>query len=460
MNPVYRSLPIPIQNLACTLAGYRRLRQRFTPHFFSCLRRWESAESATLEGLHRIQFDRLSRLLTRARDCSPFYSRLPKPEVDPQDPRNSILAMLAGIPPLGKDDYRTHFQDILARDLPTSRIRRGKTSGTTGSAIPIAYTPEALAEEFATVWRLRRRAGVAISDAHFTFGGHQVVPLSQKGPPFWRRNYSSGQTLFSLYHMSSGHLPSYVGALHDLPAVYAQGYPSALHLIARAMLDSGRPLPRGKLKAVFTSSESLLAFQRTDIEDAFQAPIWDRYGSAEFAASMTACRLGKLHVDMEFGIVEVEPHEVTEEYVRGPLLVTGFANDATPLIRYRIGDVGTRLNASCPCGRPGDVFEDIDGRLEDYVVTPEGRWVGRLDHVFKELHDVREAQIHQETSASIRVLVVPANSYNDASRRRLIAELRARLGESIQIEVVPTASIQRERNGKFRAVISRAGKLA
>ena len=64
---------------------------------------------------------------------------------------------------------------------------------------------------------------------------------------------------------------------------------------------------------------------------------------------------------MEFCIVEVEVAEETEDYVRGPILVTGLANNATPFLRYRIGDVGTRLKGSCPCGRPGDVFLDVDG---------------------------------------------------------------------------------------------------
>ena len=62
----------------------------------------------------------------------------------------------------------------------------------------------------------------------------------------------------------------------------------------------------GKLKAVFTSSESLLAFQRETIEKAFGAPIRDRYGVSEFGASMTECREGLLHVDMEYCIVEVQ----------------------------------------------------------------------------------------------------------------------------------------------------------
>ncbi len=143
----------------------------------------------------------------------------------------------------------------------------------------------------------------------------------------------------------------------------------------------------------------------------------------------------------------------------GPLLITGLAQIATPLFRYRIGDVGTRAKRPCPCGRPGDVFLDVDGRVEDYVLTPDGRLVGRLDHVFKEQLDVAEAQILQDTKDAIEVLVIPRSTYTEASARRLLKEIRSRLGHEIEIRVHLVDSIPREPNGKFRAVKSRVGSI-
>jgi phenylacetate-CoA ligase len=208
---------------------------------------------------------------------------------------------------------------------------------------------------------------------------------------------------------------------------------------------------------VFTSSESLLAFQREAIEAAFGAPVHDRYGVSEFCVSMVGCEAKRLHVDMEFGIVEVEAHEETDDYLRGPLLVTGFAQEATPRFRYRIGDVGTRSKHPCPCGRAGEVFLDVDGRIEDYVETPDGRLVGRMDHVFKDQLAVAEAQILQEDRRAIEVRVVPHGRWSETEERELVKELRARLGDEIAIRIARVAAIPREANGKFRAVKSVAG---
>jgi phenylacetate-CoA ligase len=456
MKSAYDSLPVFAQNLACTWAGYQRSRARFTPHFHRTLGELERTASAPIEALHELQWRRLSALVEHARREVPFYAGLAAP-ARAATPLDGIRATLSAIEPLAKQTYRDRHDEFLARDLDPRALIRGKTSGTTGTALPLWYTPEALAEEFATFWRMRRAAGADRSDPNLTFNGQTIVPVVQQRPPFWRTNYWSGQKLFSLYHCTRENLRAYVDEIHRTRAVYAQGYPSAMHLVARAMLDEGRPLPPDRLRACFTSSESLLAFQRAEIERAFGARVFDRYGVSEFCVSMTECRRGNLHVDMEFGIVEVDVVEESDDWVRGPLLVTGLANEATPLLRYRVGDVGTRSKRPARAGAPATVFLEIDGRIEDYVQTPGRPLVGRLDHVFKEQLDVAEAQVLQETPAALEVLVVRRPEYDAASEQSLLKEFRSRLGEEIAIELRYVDAIPREPNGKFRAVKSAVG---
>lgn len=459
MNHLYEALPTVAQNLACTWAGFVRSRQRFTRHFHRTLNEWRETVSLPIEGLHEIQRRRLVQMVEHARTTVPAYRDLPAPSTL-SDPMAAIEDTLGEIPVLDKAVYRDHFEDFLSASIPSSRIHRSQTSGTTGSALPLAYTPEAIAEEYAAVWRMRDACGIKLRDPHLTFGGQVIVPFGQSDPPFWRRNLYGRQTLFSVHHMTPRNLHAYVDEIHRAKATYVMSYPSSLHLVARAMLESGRTLPPGRLKAIFTSSESLLAFQRETIQQAFSVPTWDRYGTSEFAVSMTACALGNLHVDMEYCIVEVEPEEETDEYVRGPLLVTGLSNNATPFLRYRIGDVGTRLKGPCACGRAGDVYLDVDGRNEDYIVTPDGRLIGRLDHIFKQQTDILEAQILQDSKEAIEIVLVPGQGYDEASERRLLKEVRARLGNAIHVDVRAVQAISRERNGKFRAVKSRVGRLA
>lgn len=458
---LYNALPVFAQNLACTWAGWRRDRARFNDHFQSALRRFERSGYSSDEHLIAIQRDRLHRLIRRCRAHVPYYRALDlDPPSDARDPSESISRTLASITPLDKETYRDSPEAFIAHDVRGGRLRRGKTSGTTGTALPLWYTPETLAEEYAVVWRQRMSSGVTPRDPHITFNGQIVVPFQQSAPPFWRTNTFGRQTLFSIYHMTRENLLSYVDEIHRREIHYVEGYPSSIHLVARTMLEENRPLEPGQVRAVFTSSETLLAFQRETIEKAFGAPVRDRYGVSEFAVSMTQCAAGLLHVDMEYGLVEVEVIEETDDWVRGPLLVTALADPAVPLLRYRIGDVGVRLKRSCSCGRPGDVFLHVEGRIDDYVMTPDGRLVGRLDHVFKERLDVSEAQILQTHKDAIAVLIVPRASYTATSKKLLVHEIRSRLGNEIEISIREVERIPREPNGKFRAVKSHVGHVS
>jgi phenylacetate-CoA ligase len=459
LSQIYALLPVSLQSLACTADGYRRSLGSFTEYFHETLERYEKSVFEPAERKRERQWEQLTRLIERAREYVPYYRFLP-PVVDTGDAATSVEKTLASIPPLDKAVYRARSHDFVARDIPARRLQQRSTSGTTGTALPVWHTSERIAEGHAAVWRQRRAFGVQIDDPVINFTGQVIVPLKQTRPPFWRRDYLSGMTLFSMYHLSPRNLPAYIDAIHDTPATYVHGYPSVLHLVGRAMVEAGRCLPPGRLRGVFTHSESVLAFQRQTIERAFGASVRDYYHSTEETVSMTACRLNRLHVDMEYGIVEVEPVEETEDYVQGPLLVTGIGTVATPFIRYRIGDVGTKLKHSCECGRPGDVFLDIDGRIEDYVSTPEGRLVGRLDHIFKEQYEIEEAQIVQHQVDSVKVLVVAGSGFADRDRKNLEREVHARLGPRIRVDIELVPAIEREPNGKFRAVKSSIAGLS
>ena len=452
---IYGALPIAVQNALCTLDGYRRSRDRFTPHFTAKLAEWEGSVGDPVEAHHARQLAELKALLLRAKAQTRYYKFLPDPALGgDSDPKAALDAILKEIPILEKSVYRARTNDFLAADMRPSDYVERSTSGTTGTALRIFDSRERFAENYAAVWRQRRSFGVSLDDPFFAFTGQVTTPLAQKDPPFWRTDRHSGRVLFSAYHMSPENLTAYIDQILELPARYGEGYPSALHIISRSMIDEGRCLPEGRLKAIFTSSESLLPHQRAAIETAFGAPIRDHYAATEHVVSMTACELNMLHVDMEFGIVELEVQEETDEWSRGPLIVTGLGRPAAPMIRYRIGDVGTRSKKPCGCGRPGDVFFDIDGRIEDYILTPDGRRVGRMDHVFKGRFDIAEAQIIQDSPTALRVLIVPGSEWNDEGRRRLRRSLEGRLGQGMEIQIEIVEQIPREPNGKLRAVKS------
>jgi phenylacetate-CoA ligase len=113
-----------------------------------------------------------------------------------------------------------------------------------------------------------------------------------------------------------------------------------------------------------------------------------------------------------------------------------------------------RLSAdSCACGRSSAIVESIEGRIDDVIVTPSGRHVGRLDPAFKGVTGILESQILQTGHDHIVVrIIAPDRALVDSST--LVDNLTERLGTDVRITIEFVDTIAKEANGKFRAVKS------
>ena len=96
----------------------------------------------------------------------------------------------------------------------------------------------------------------------------------------------------------------------------------------------------------------------------------------------------------------------------------------------------------------------IDGRIEGYVLTPDGRRLGRLDVLFKDTQSIREIQFVQEKIESVTLKIAKRSEYTLEDEKTLIRNTRKYLGDVISINVEYVDMIPRESNGKFRQVVS------
>lgn len=196
---------------------------------------------------------------------------------------------------------------------------------------------------------------------------------------------------------------------------------------------------------------------RKTISEAFGCSIIDTYGMGEIAAGASECKEGLMHIWPEAGIIEVFddfqdiPAKCGET---GRFIITGLVNADMPLIRYEVGDRG-RLKApttECRCGRTLPLLAAIEGRLQDLIITADGRRIFWLNPAFYGL-PLREAQIIQENVKQIRVRFIPANDYTDQNGLIIVQRLKERVGD-MEIILEPVDYIPRSASGKFRAVIS------
>lgn len=447
---VYLKLPIPLQNLACSVEGFRIQRSRFGGDFSQILGECESRSFLSSDEVSELRNRRLSRFVRHAYETTVFYKKqFDDLGVHPEDIRD--LQDLACLPILTKEVVQENLSDLISSAVPSSRQVWVHTSGTTGGGLRFPVTLQAQQEQWAIWWRYRKWHGVSPDALCGYFGGRSVVPLSQKEPPFWRFNVPGRQILFSGYHMNHENLESYIALLNRKKPEWLHGYPSLLALVAGHILETGSRLSY-PLKWVTIGAESLLPHQVKLMEEAFGIRPIQHYGMAEGTANISECSHGFLHVDEDFAGVEFVSNPFGDGY---KVIGTNFTNPSFPLLRYDTQDlVDLEGGSRCSCGRPGRIVKAVDGRKEDYVILKDGTRVGRMDHIFKDMINIKEAQIIQKEIGKLNINIVPRSAFSDADEVILRNEVIKRVGSETEIHIQKTRSLRRSRSGKLRFVLN------
>lgn len=451
LERIYTASPVALQNLFLSAYGLVLYRRRFGRQHARLKREIEGWERLSPREMYRREGLRLRDTVTSAAERVPYYREMfRRLRIDPRtiDSRDRLQAL----PLLDKHTVRQQPARFHAEAVGGSLSVC--TSGSTGSPLTVRCNRDALQGNYAHFYRLRERLGIAARDRCATFAGRTIVPAHTSAPPYWRHNLVTNTLLFSTYHITPASIDDYLERLASFRPALIDSYPSALGLIASRARELGIHI---RPRAILTSSETLTEMQRHAAEEAFECQVTDQYGSAEMVAFIAQCTHGTYHAWPSYGIAEVlvdgRPARPGEA---GELVCTGFINPAMPLLRYRTGDMAV-AGDGCPCGSPYPSIVGIEGRMDDILVTPDGRRVGRLDPVFKGAPDdaFHEAQIVQEALDRVTLRYVRGTGQSQEAVAMVLQELRKRLGPHVRVDSEEVAGLERGANGKLRAVITK-----
>ena len=446
---IYKYFPVSMQNLLCFLEGWRIERFRYNGSYENLFAEIKSRTWISYDEVCEFRTKRLIDFLKWSVATVPYYRKLFK-TLGAYLMDFKSMEDLKRIPILSKMEIQSNPLDFVSESIPRHKRIIVHTSGSTGAGLFFYTTRPAIQEQFAVYQRYLGWHGLLRDQWRAYFGGRSVVPVNQTNPPFWRYNFFGKQILFSGYHVSDENLSYYVEVLKKKKPKWIVGYPSLVTLLAQYILNFGISLGYS-VKGIILSSENLMAQQRNAIEEAFGIkPIQD-YGLAEAVANISQCERGCLHVDEDFSAVEF----ISTGNGNGHRVIgTNFTNLATPLIRYDTEDIVSLSEEKCACGRPGRVVKSIDGRREDYILLKDGIKVGRMDHIFKKLVNIREAQLYQEKPGMIEVRVVKGPKYRTSDEELLLHEMKKRVGDDTELKLNYVEKIPRTASGKLRFVVS------
>jgi phenylacetate-CoA ligase len=453
LENVYAHLPARLQNATFTLYGLTLRGQRYGRHFHQKLAELKSSEWWSPDEIIEYQNQRLVEIIYEAYYYIPFYRSLfDDTRIKPADIRS--VSDLELLPLMTKQTVCENRSRLINQRLNRKSLHKGLTSGTSGTPLTVYLTREALQFQWAVWWRHRARFGLHLGDKFLMFGARLPVPVAQSKPPFWRYNRAINQVYLSTYHLTPESIPVVVEWLNTENFDFFTGYPSAMYALAKYMQANDLRL-LNRPKYIVTGADALLTGFEKTIRQVFGVPVTEQYGMAEACGNLAKCEFGRFHLDFEFCILELLPIPGLEHTKFRKLVFTGLANPAMPFIRYDIGDYGVLADGTCPCGRRSLSLEAIDGRVEEFIRTPDGRLVMGMNQVFEWAPGVRETQVVQNVINEIEVRIVPGSEF-DAQRDQHILEreLRKRVGNAMRLKFEVVESIPRTRNGKFRAVVS------
>lgn len=454
---IYYNSPFFIKNLISSFYGVIQKKDRYGKFYIQYINKLSESQWWDNSKLIEFQFNKVKDFLIHAHNHSEYYKNIfLKYNFNPY--KMQSLSDLAVLPLINKDMIRKNVNKFVVDNLVKYKVHWTHTSGTTGQALNFPLSQECFQREHAFRTIHYSWGNIKLGNKIAVCAGHPVAFHDQKKPPFWTYDYSNKWLLLSSYHLTEDNLSYYIDEIAKFSPDLLKGYPSSIYLLAVANSYYGKKI---KPNAVYTASETLLDFQRKIIEESFECKVYVWYGTGEMCGNIVECEKGRLHLKYEHSFIEIldQENKSINPNEDGRLICTGFGNYAMPLIRYDIGDIAVKSTEEfCPCGRGGVLIDRIIGRVEDYIITPDGRFVGRLDHLFKDSITIKEAQIIQNSADEILIKIVPLETNYKVDEKQVIKEAKLRLGTQIKISFEYVKEIPRLKSGKFKFIVSNIEK--
>jgi len=420
-------------------------------HYREWVQFLRESESWSRQQIADYQLSEARRIIRYAYENTVAYRSLyDQAGVSPDSIRT--LEELRKFPFVEKEMIRDALEDF---SVPMEGRTYVTTGGSSGIPFGMYRDPGAFPKELASKAHQYYRVG-------WREGERQIVLRGQPIPSCDHVEFipEFNELRCSSYHLTPEWMEIYCQKACEYEPEWLRCYPSSGYLLARFLKEAGRPFP--KLKGVLCASENFYDFQKDLIRKVFGGRVFSHYGHYELAALAGYCECeDTYHVLPQYGCVELigsDGRPVTEPGGIGEIVATSFIMHATPLIRYRTRDLAVFKGWACgSCGRPYQIWERIEGRLQEFIVTRAGRYISMTainfhDDVFDQ---IKQFQFYQEERGKVTLRYVPKSGLGDGVLENIRGRLLVKLGDDVALTFHAVDDITVTPRGKRRFLIQK-----
>ncbi|WP_455277745.1 phenylacetate--CoA ligase family protein [[Eubacterium] cellulosolvens] len=408
--------------------------------------------------LEELQLRKLKTILNHAYEKVPFYRKLyNKCGARPRD--LGSLSDIQKFPVITKELVRDlPLKDRTAIDIQLSKCYERTSSGSTG--IPITILEEESSLDYLHAYHLRRFLEYGYKPWHKilrldTRLQRKRAKINQKTRKGLRKKFIDSRIK---WYQIDENIERYLDIMAKEHFKLIIGPASYLTVIAKFAYESNNR--KIKPRAIVSCGEILDETNRIFISKIFNSPVYDGYGCIEIAPLGMAweCReRSGLHINSDVVLLEIlkdgEPVSLGE---KGELIATSFFRFATPMIRYKIGDVVTLSDEKCSCGREMPLIKNIDGRLVDFLKMPNGKSISPYDIIsaIQNIAGLAKYQVIQKNKNSIEIKIEKGKNFTQRTIMQLRDSCLELFGSEVQSKITVVESFPIIRGRKFRVVES------
>lgn len=313
------------------------------------------------------QQQQIEHVFQRVFDHVPFYRHLYEKHGLHRDSLATCNTFQT-IPFLVKQHFKETYPTGLVAVPKEQVVRYHASSGTSGLPTMVAYTQRDIDHWATMVADSLKRIGIT----------HQSIIQNAFGYGMFTGglglHYGIEKIGATIVPSSTGNTEKQVLLMKDLQVDVITATPSYLLHIYDYLVKEQIPIESLSLKTAIVGAEPWTEEMRKEIEQKLNIKAYDIYGLSEAigpGVAMECIHQNGLHI-YEDGfyaeIIDPKTGEVLPIGEEGELVLTSLKKEASPIIRYRTGDITSLIETPCPCGNEFIRMKKPTGRVDDMLI--------------------------------------------------------------------------------------------
>ncbi|MCW1930176.1 MAG: phenylacetate--CoA ligase family protein [Candidatus Kerfeldbacteria bacterium] len=403
--------------------------------------------------IKKLQNEKLQMLLQHAYDHVPYYHDLFEKLGIVADGKVDA-SQFSKIPPLTKDVIREQKERLYADDKETRDFYKNTSGGSTG--VPVEFVQDSTYRDMSWANKIMYNRMVGKDDGMREvklWGSERDIFQGSESFRARLQHFLYNRMLLNSFRMSESKMGEYVERINTFKPVLLWSYIDSAYELARYIKTHN--LKVHAPKAILVTAGTVYPEIKEYISKAFNAPVYNQYGSREAGDMACECpERNGLHVFEYLYVFEIldEKLQSVAPGVIGDIYVTLLMNSSMPLIRYRIGDTASwKEDAACGCGRNLPRINDVHGRITDHFRRADGTVIHGeyFTHLFYFRPWIKKFQVIQNDHTHVTCLIVKNSQENHADVGDIADKIKLVMGNECEVTFQYVDDIAPSGSGKY-----------